>query len=247
MRYVAAMRASCFLSIAIVLLSACAHGSASTVTDDGARPAAHALPDWAEPERADESLSVSGLGSTLGAADVRQVMDRRHGDLLDCFATRSRRTPPLAGEVRFGFRVRADGRVREVRIERSTLGHRGVERCLSAVAMATRFPAPQGGGETDLAWTMLVDEGGRQPRVLDGARWRRVASRRGRLALRRCEVGRGESVQVTAHLTPRGAVASVGGGATLGARTDLDCVLGQVSRWRMPSPGTAAKVTFDLR
>jgi TonB family protein len=239
------MRAS--LLGCVCLLSACAHGSAWTGTEDGAFPAAHALPDWAEPERAEEPMSVSGLGSSLGAADVRQVMDRRQSDLLACVATRNRRTPPLAGEVRFGFRVRADGRVREVRIERSTLGHRGVERCLSAVAMTTRFPPPQGGGETDLAWTMLVDDGARQPRVLDGARWRRVASRRGRLALRRCEVTRGESVQVTAHITPRGAVASVGGAATLGARYDLDCVLGQVARWRMPSPGTIAKVTFDLR
>lgn len=239
------MRASCFLFTA--LLSACAHGSATTVTEDGAPPAAHALPDWVEPAHSEDSLAVSGLGSTLAAVDVRQVMDRRHEDLLACFATRRRRTPPLAGEVRFGFRLRPDGRVREVRIERTTLGHRGVERCLAAVAMATRFPAPQGGGETDLAWTMLVDEGGRQPRVLDGARWYRAASRRGRSALRRCEVMRGESVQVTAHLTPRGAVASVGGAATHGAHTDLDCVLGQVARWRLPSPGTAAKVTFDLR
>ena len=243
------MRATCFVWIALLALG-CGHSGPPVA--ETARGAGHDLPAWQDPEGAagfetDEDIGIAGLAATLGAVDVRQTMERRQEELLACLAARGRRRTPLHGEVRFAFVVQPDGAVRTVRIERSTIGHRGVERCLTLAALRTRFPMPQGAGEAELSWTMLVDDGGRHPRVLDGSRWRRATARRGRAALRRCEIDRGEAVQVTAHLTANGRVASVGGGASDGARYDLDCVLDEVRRWRMPRPGQPAKVTFLLR
>jgi hypothetical protein len=195
-------------------------------------------------------MSVSGITGSLSALEVQRALEPRNEDFARCFLDRSARFHELSGQVRIFVRVAADGTVERAFPEDSTLGDRGVERCVAEVASATRFPRPRGGGAAELRWPLHIDPPSnvRNPITWDSQRVARVVEREGRGVVSRCMPDGGTgAVQVTAYVRGN-RVVSVGAAVTDEALAgSMDCVADAVRRWRLPSTPRMAKVTFELR
>lgn len=191
------------------------------------------------------SMSVSGITGSLNDVEAHRALDPRMGDFAQCFFDHAEELQEVGGEVRLRIRVGANGRVVNAFPEQSSVGHRGVERCLGEVAMRTRFPRPRG-GDAFLTWPISLEmpEDVRPARTLSERRVRRIVDERGAEAMQMCGVS--ADVRVTAYVR-RGEPVSVGA-ATQDevSSTALDCLTEQVSGWRIPGGGRLAKVAFTL-
>jgi TonB family protein len=106
----------------------------------------------ASPE-AIESESQSGAtgGEPLmtGPIDkevIRRIIRRHLGTVKYCYEKALATNPELQGRVVVQFTIAATGQVENAQVQRSTLGHRGVERCVTTAVGRWLFPKPRGGG-----------------------------------------------------------------------------------------------------
>jgi hypothetical protein len=190
------------------------------------------------------------LKGTLNKDDVHQAMDARQAELDTCIALTRRRVRWVSGTMRFAFKVDADGRIAEMHPTLSTLGHRMLEQCIATVVAATTFPKPAGRAMAEFSWGMSVEPA--TARVFDSADPKIMAGlvrRQAGKLFHECEIRRRRArFQITAYLTADGHALSAGA-VSIPARTDeqVDCVLEQFAKWRMPKLKRAAKVSFELR
>ncbi len=192
-------------------------------------------------------MEADGLTGSLSSIAVRSALTPRTRDFSQCFVGHSRRVRGLGGRIEFFFRVGPDGNVQEVRPTHSTLGHRAVERCLMNVAYTTQFARPDGGGSATFTWPLEMDAA-RQPVTLDYEQVQRVVRRNASAVLRECRPrGSDASYEVTTYVSRGGRVVSAGAVSTDAQAEELDCVVREVRRWRMPRPRAhQAKTTFEL-
>lgn len=192
-----------------------------------------------------DSMGISGIQSSMAVADAHEAMRPRMEALFDCFAPRSANFEPLGGRIRLLIHLEGSGRVLAAKPEGSTVGDREVERCVSGVVMDTPFPRTSGGGEVELRWSFVVEPSRpeAEPVLWDAGRVDRVVRRRSPHARAACDTE--VPVQVTAYVR-HGRVVSAGAASTIADEASLDCIANHVRRWRMPSVGRMAKVTFDL-
>ncbi|MGE0786323.1 MAG: AgmX/PglI C-terminal domain-containing protein [Sandaracinaceae bacterium] len=192
-------------------------------------------------------MEVQGLHGSLSPRVAQEAIHPYLSEVTGCFALRSMSFEELGGSLRMQIRVSASGVVVSAQPEDSTVGDREVERCVSRVLSAARFPRPQGGGEALVHWGMSIDPPSsvREPATWDPARVASVVRRRAAHARTACAVS--APVQVTAYVSRSGRVLSAGAASAEETPADrLDCVAAQVRRWRMPNASRIAKVTFDL-
>lgn len=210
-----------------------------------APPVAEAEP---EPSEAPAEPTMSGLTGSLSDVEAHRALDPRMSSFARCFLEHGDGLHQLGGDVRLHIRVGVDGGVVSAYPEDSTVGHREVERCLSEVAMQTRFPRPHG-GEARLTWPISMDppDDVRHPATWDPGRVARLVERRAPEVLARCRPPESSSrIQITAYVR-RGRVISAGAAVEdESAAPALDCVVEQVRAWPMPPAARLAKVTFDL-
>lgn len=77
------------------------------------------------------------------AAEIARVMNARQRAFERCY-TRYARTTRLTGEVVIRFTIRPNGTVRNVKVRKTTLRHKGVEACLVSTGKTLRFSAMSG-------------------------------------------------------------------------------------------------------
>jgi|GEM_PF-4574535 len=78
----------------------------------------------------------------LAATAIAAVMAKKARRFRRCY--RRYRKPGLSGDVVMRFTVRKNGTVRNVKIRKSTLKHKRIERCIVAVGKTLRFPTSYG-------------------------------------------------------------------------------------------------------
>ena len=196
------------------------------------------------------AMQVSGEGfmGTIPERLIQETLEPKMPKFQRCFFEGAGQVELIGGHMGFYFRVGLDGRVEWVDPRDSSVGHRATEECLLAVAAATRFPKPRGGGPAEFAWGFDIDSvGGLRPPVTWGEDRVRASVRAQDGSLARCDLGDAE-VAVTVYVAPGGAVTSAGAAtAAHDAVGKLPCVVEAVRQWQLPDPGSyPAKVTFTL-
>lgn len=192
-----------------------------------------------------EGASITGLMGTISARAVQGALEPRMPRFARCFADRSDDVEFLSGDITLSFRIHTDGSVAWVFPSATNIGDRDTERCILDVARTTHFSAPSG-GEAEFTWGFGLDAPSDVRLPLSwGADAVATTVEANRASVASC--GR-SGFRLTAYVAPGGRVLAVGGTAPdADALTALDCVVGAVSGWTMPNPGSyAAKVTFDL-
>jgi hypothetical protein len=200
--------------------------------------------------RQEKHVAVQGIEGTLSNFDVRVAMEKQSKAFAKCHEPRVRKVPALAGSIEFKIHVLTSGEVSDVFVRVSDLGDRVLERCLSEVIHATRFPAPHG-GEADVSWNMLLEPArkGRAPEQWETAHVERVLRKLGSEVLATCDAKRGGPITVTAYVSRSGRVLAAGlSAARQPPPEQFDCIAEELRSWPMPKPRKGiAKVTFPLR
>ena len=69
-----------------------------------------------------------------------------------CYEAGLQKNPGLEGVVTVNFEVAGSGAVNYSRVHRSTLGHPGVEKCITRKMMNWVFPKPRGGVKVPITY-----------------------------------------------------------------------------------------------
>ena len=212
-----------------------------------AAPIAEPAPPPAPPPRS--SVTIKGLTGTLNKDEVHQTMDAQQPVFDGCIAESRRSVRWVSGSIRFAFKVDAEGKVADAHPIESTIGHRALEQCLGDAVAATVFPKPAGRAIATFDWGMTVEPvPGRPPDPLDEKILARVLKKQRREVVRTCELRRRERFLVTAYIARTGRILSAGAvPMPPNASEKLDCVLGEISAWRMPKIDHRSKTSFLLR
>jgi hypothetical protein len=202
--------------------------------------------------RHEKSVAVQGIEGTLSNFDVRVTMEKHGKAFASCHEPRARKVPALAGAVEFRIHVLQSGDVSDVHVRVSDLGDRVLERCLSEVIQAAKFPQPHG-GEADVTWNMLLEptRKGHKPEQWDTERVERVLRKHGNELIETCDAKRAGAITITAYVSRSGRVLAAGVATTAvkeSSPEQFDCIAEELRSWPMPKPrkGTA-KVSFPLR
>lgn len=203
----------------------------------------------ARAEKQERQVAVQGIEGTLSNFDVRVVMDKRAKEFASCHEPRARNVPALSGSIEFKIHVLRDGKVSHVQVRASDLGDRVLERCLSEVIAAAKFPEPHG-GEADVTWNMQLEPAGRHraPEQWELERVQRVVRKHGDELLESC-AGKRATFTVTAYVSAKGKVLAAGVAARERVEPEqFDCIAENLRSWTMPKPRKGiAKVSFPIR
>lgn len=233
-----------FFVVSLLFVPACGGGTTTTETATRERTETSGRETRRE-EALPEGASITGLMGTIPARAVTETMNNRMSALARCFADRSDEVAFLEGDITMEFRVHTDGTVAWVYPAATTIGDRETEACILDVARAAHFPRPTG-GEAEFSWGFGLEAASdvRLP-ITWTADHVTATIEANRSTIASC--GR-TGFELTAYVSPGGAVLSVGGTAPdADALPALDCVVTAVRRWTMPNPGSyAAKVSFHL-
>ncbi len=200
-----------------------------------------------EPER--PKLAVAQELGSIDPAEVQKTWNRLHGDFESCRKAGLERVEYLHGDVKFFVRVGPDGGVKWTFLEDSNLGDRDTEKCMLDVVTATKWPKPDG-GDAEVRNSLGFDPEGRAP-----ASWPtdKIAAILGKNEkdLHKCKGSVKATFHVTLYVAPHhkdGKVQAVGVSAPSKEASDkVDCIVGEVKGWKMPSPGSwGAKVEFRI-
>lgn len=86
------------------------------------------------------SLNMASGGSNKGLSDADVRSKLTVGKLMPCYSTLAAKVPEMGGTVNFKMIVEADGHVSSVKITRSELRSRVVEKCMVNRIKKIRFP-----------------------------------------------------------------------------------------------------------
>jgi TonB family protein len=103
-------------------------------------------------------VSISGDPSVVGALDqklVDAVVKRHMNQIRYCYQRELVKDPNIAGEVVVAFEIAGDGAVSSASIASSTMGHTGVESCVTGRFQRMRFPAPSDGGTVTVTYPFV--------------------------------------------------------------------------------------------
>ena len=85
------------------------------------------------------------IGDFCDKGNIRRVVGGKSNAIKYCFEKELQTNPTLSGKVVAQWKVGMDGAVMESSIASSTLGHKGVEGCITRVIKRMRFEKPNGG------------------------------------------------------------------------------------------------------
>jgi hypothetical protein len=197
-------------------------------------------------------VDVRGLSGTLNKDDVHQTMDARQRALNAC-TERARQSHSaglgwVGGQMRFAFKVDAEGKIASLRPTLSSLGHYELEQCLTEVVRETRFPKPSGRATADFSWGMKVEPANSHAPATLRASAIASSVRKHRSEIRKqCALPRRTRLRVTAYVSTSGQVLSSGATSSPpAAQQAVPCVLEQLSKWHLPKQKRVTKVSFGL-
>jgi hypothetical protein len=195
-------------------------------------------------------IEVRGLVGTLNKDDVHQTMEARQQAMNACTA-RARRAHGIewvGGQMRFAFKVDAQGRVDKLRPVVSNVGHYELEQCITQVVLETQFPRPAGRAAAEFSWDMSIDPARSQPPAKLRASAVGASVRKHRRELQeQCTLPRRTRFQVTAYVSPTGQVLSAGAFTKNdAAHPAVPCLVEQLAKWHLPKQKRLGKVSFAL-
>jgi hypothetical protein len=200
-----------------------------------------------EPER--PKLAVAQELGSIDADEVQRTWKRLRADFDGCRKAGQERVEYLHGDAKFFIRVGPDGAVKWTFLEDSTLGDRETEKCLLGVITATPWPKPEG-GDAEVRNSFGFDPDGRPPASWSSDKIAAILGKNDK-DLHRCKGHEKATFHVTLYVAPShkdGKVQAVG--ATVNSKDGadkIDCIVGEVKSWKMPSPGSwGAKVEFKI-
>ncbi len=105
-------------------------------------------------------IIVNGLNlSTMAFTpdNIRDVVRSYQPQIQECYEAAMLNSEPLAGLVRVGFFVRADGSVRDARVDRkNSIGDKSLHQCIVSVVMGMLFPAPPDGQDHPIVFPFVL-------------------------------------------------------------------------------------------
>jgi hypothetical protein len=195
--------------------------------------------------------ATAELGQIDDAATNKMFVTLRPA-LMQCYSSGRERLEFLQGDVKFYFRVRADGTTRWAFLEQSTLGDRYTEKCMLSVVLGARWPLPED-GEAEVHQGLGFDAPtGVRPPADWSAEHVMKAIDKASHGVAQCKQHASGSFSMTAYVHSQkggiGKVLAAGAAApTKEGDADIDCLVGVVEKMKVPSPGSyAAKVSFSL-
>ncbi len=200
-----------------------------------------------EPER--PKLAVAQELGSIDPDQVQKIWNRLRPDFDNCRKSGLERVEYLHGDAKVFLRVGPDGAAKWTFLEESNLGDRDTEKCLLGVITATSWPKPEG-GDAEVRNSIGFDPEGRPP-----ASWStdKIAAILGKndKDLHRCKGSLKATFHVTLYVAPHhkdGKVQAVGVSVpSKDGAEKIDCIVGEVKSWKMPSPGSwGAKVEFRI-
>jgi hypothetical protein len=205
--------------------------------------------DSGAPAKIYRHMGVRGITGSFNRGDVHDIMATRTNALLDCVDKRPRHLRFVNGVIAFHFVVGSKGQVLDVYPSRSDVGYFELEQCLADVVAQTRFMPPCGSQQTELDWDMRVEKDWESdPEPMHRRNIRKALERYSADAYEACEVKRRIRFIVTAYIDQGGRVLS--SGLIPNRRVEIDqieCMVNEINRWRVPRPKKLSKVTFKLR
>lgn len=221
-----------------------ASGDAAT-----ARPAADG--------RAARTVGVRGITGSLTAFEVEQAMNARSGELLACVKQRRPRSlGHVAGDISFHITLDGGGKVEDVTIAKSDLGHADLEDCLREVVATAPFPVPAGAERAETEWRMSVDPLHRPAEPLASGELEETLKSESAASYESCQIAKGRRFEVTGYLTANRRLRPVsvrvpwrGKARTLEVSPEqLSCLSDALQRWtHWPKARGLAKLSFELR
>lgn len=96
------------------------------------------------------------LEGGLDRAVVQATIAKYLSQVRACYEDGLRQHPGISGQVSVDFEINGTGSLNFARIRRSSLGHSGVESCITARMMSWKFPQPVGGVNVRVNYPFLL-------------------------------------------------------------------------------------------
>jgi hypothetical protein len=125
---------------------------ALTLTACGKKPAETTPPDNTDAAGSADDPAGDAGGSDSAAAEFltvdvfEETVDKKKGDVTDCYATAKETKADLAGKLTVDFTIGGDGKVSETKVDpSSTLKDDGLNKCVDDKAKTWEFPKTRDG------------------------------------------------------------------------------------------------------
>ncbi len=99
-----------------------------------------------------EAVMEEGLDRNQIQATIMRYLSQ----VRACYEEGLNRNPALIGQVTMGFEVGGQGQVNFANVQRSSLGDRPVESCISAKMLGWKFPQPRGGKSVKVSYPFML-------------------------------------------------------------------------------------------
>jgi len=196
---------------------------------------------------AGDGMEVEGLKGHLEPYDIQKGVEKRSKALGDCYHGKLGGRRFVGGKIEMAYVVNRDGTVKTVTMSKSDLGSWDMEKCLLDVARSMTFKKPRGG---EAEFSVPLEFNPRNPPIWwgDDRASAEVTDKLQELAACNEKAGEGPAdLWITAYVTTRGKIASVGFAAPDGGLSDewAACAAEVVSAWELGDPrGKVAKLSF---
>lgn len=82
---------------------------------------------------------------SLSKEVIREVITKHIGEVKHCYELELEKNNNLAGRVMVFFKISAEGKVTESKIDQTTLRNETAEKCIADAVRTWEFPKPKGG------------------------------------------------------------------------------------------------------
>lgn len=131
------------------------------------KPSLQDEPDAGDPARTGDTAAPAGgkaevvpldplVEGELGAPLVREVVESKLDELLECYVEGLGRDPAAHGRIMLRVTIRPEGSVRAADIAGSQIKDEAVGRCLAKKAATWEFPSSDGGGSTRVTYPLQL-------------------------------------------------------------------------------------------
>lgn len=122
-----------------------------TASPDGEQPATPARSGTAEVVPLDPLVE-----GDLGAPLVREVVESKTDELLECYVEGLQRTPEARGRIMLRLVIRPEGTIRSADIAGSQVKDEAVGRCMAKKAATWEFPTSEQGSSTRVTYPLQL-------------------------------------------------------------------------------------------
>ena len=207
--------------------------------------------------RAARTVGVRGITGSLTAFEVEQAMNARTSELLACVKQRRPRSlGHVAGDITFHIALDGAGKVEEVAIVKSDIGHGALEECLAGVVASAPFPVPAGAERAETQWHMTVEPLHKAAERLENAALEETFKHEAAASYESCQIAKGRRFEVTGYLAAKRKLQPVSVRVPWRAKArtpevspeQLSCLSEALQHWtHWPKARGHSKLSFELR